>query len=49
MDIGCGFGGFMFHASEHYGARVTGINTTPEQVEMVREEIRRRHLGGRLP
>jgi cyclopropane-fatty-acyl-phospholipid synthase len=48
VDIGCGFGGFMFHAEQYHGARVTGINTTPEQVEMVREEILRRHLGGSL-
>ncbi len=47
-DIGCGFGGFMFHAEQFHGARVTGINTTPEQVEMVREEIARRNLGDRL-
>jgi cyclopropane-fatty-acyl-phospholipid synthase len=32
IDIGCGFGGFMFHAAEHHGAQVTGTNTTTEQV-----------------
>lgn len=48
VDIGCGFGGFMFHAEQYHGAKVTGINTTPEQVEMVREEIARRHLGKAL-
>jgi cyclopropane-fatty-acyl-phospholipid synthase len=47
VDIGTGFGGFMFHAEQFHGAKVTGTNTTPEQVEMVREEIRRRHLQGR--
>jgi cyclopropane-fatty-acyl-phospholipid synthase len=25
LDIGCGFGGLLFHAAEHYGARCTGI------------------------
>ena len=48
VDIGCGFGGFMFHAEQFHGAKVTGINNTTEQVEMVREEIGRRHLGGKL-
>jgi len=48
VDIGSGFGGFMFHAEQYHGAKVTGINTTPEQVEMVRDEIRRRHLEGSL-
>jgi len=47
-DIGCGFGGFMFHARQRHGARVTGVNVTPEQVAMVRAEIARRDLGGSL-
>jgi len=48
VDIGCGFGGFMFHAHEHYGAIPHGLNTTPEQVTAVEEEIRRRGLEGRI-
>ncbi len=48
IDIGCGFGGFMFHAHEHYGALASGINTVPEQVHVVNEEIRRRGLEGRV-
>ncbi len=48
IDIGCGFGGFMFHAHEHYGAIPHGLNTTPEQVTAVQQEIRRRGLEGRM-
>ena len=48
IDIGTGFGGFMFHAEQFHGARVTGTNITPEQVEMVRNEIRKRHLEDKL-
>jgi cyclopropane-fatty-acyl-phospholipid synthase len=48
VDIGSGFGGFMFHAHEHFGVRVTGINNTSSQVEMVRGEIARRRLGDSL-
>ena len=48
IDIGSGFGGFLFHALEHYGAVPTGINTTPEQVTAVQDEIRRRGLEGRI-
>ncbi|HJS39468.1 MAG TPA: cyclopropane-fatty-acyl-phospholipid synthase family protein [Burkholderiales bacterium] len=48
VDIGSGFGGFMFHAHEKYGVKVTGINTTTSQVEMVRAEIARRGLGASL-
>ncbi len=48
VDIGCGFGGFMFHAMERFGVRVTGVNTTTEQVEWVRAQIGRRGLKDRL-
>ena len=48
VDIGSGFGGFMFHAQQKFGVKVTGINTTTSQVEMVRAEIARRGLGGSL-
>ncbi len=48
VDVGSGFGGFMFRAHERCGVRVTGINTTTEQVEMVRDEIARRGLGDAL-
>lgn len=48
IDIGCGFGGFMFHACERYGAKAHGLNTTPEQVDWLREEIRRRGCDGEM-
>jgi cyclopropane-fatty-acyl-phospholipid synthase len=48
VDIGSGFGGFMFHAHEKFGVKVTGINNTTSQVGMVREQIARRGLGGAL-
>jgi len=48
VDIGSGFGGFMFHAQQKFGVKVTGINATTPQVEMVRAEIARRGLGGSL-
>ncbi len=48
VDIGCGFGGFMFHALDHYGAIGTGINTTTEQVKWLRGEIAGRGLDDKL-
>ena len=48
VDIGCGFGGFMFRALETTGALGTGINTTTEQVDWLRAEIERRGLQERL-
>lgn len=48
VDVGCGWGGFMFHAQERYGVRVTGFNTTSEQVAELRAEIERRGLTQEL-
>jgi len=48
VDIGCGFGGFMFRALETVGARGVGLNTATRQVEWLRDEIARRGLGGQL-
>ncbi|HVO89986.1 MAG TPA: cyclopropane-fatty-acyl-phospholipid synthase family protein [Casimicrobiaceae bacterium] len=48
IDIGTGFGGFMFRALQNYDLRITGLNTTTEQVRYVSEEIERRKLGDRL-
>jgi cyclopropane-fatty-acyl-phospholipid synthase len=48
VDIGCGFGGFMFHACERYGVSVCGVNAADEQVDWLRDEIVRRSLGHKL-
>ena len=48
VDIGCGFGGFMFRAAETTGASGVGVNTTTEQVEWLQGEIARRGLRDRL-
>jgi cyclopropane-fatty-acyl-phospholipid synthase len=48
IDIGCGFGGFMFRAVETSGAHGVGLNTTTEQVDWLRGEIARRGLSDRL-
>jgi cyclopropane-fatty-acyl-phospholipid synthase len=48
VDVGSGFGGFMFHAQERYGVKVTAINTTASQAEHARREIERRRLGNSL-
>ena len=45
VDVGSGFGGFLLHAQEHYGVRVTAINTTGSQTEHVRRQIERRGIG----
>lgn len=48
IDIGCGFGGFMFRAHETVGALGVGLNTTTEQVDWLRDEIARRGLDASL-
>jgi cyclopropane-fatty-acyl-phospholipid synthase len=48
VDVGSGFGGFMFHAQERYGVKVTAINTTGSQAEHAQREIERRRLGTSL-
>lgn len=45
IDIGCGFGGFLFRAWETRGAIGTGLNTTTEQIDWLRGEITRRGLA----
>src|SRR5256885_8333551 len=44
VDIGAGFGGFMFHAPERFGVRVTRVHTTASQAGMVRGQIEPRPL-----
>ncbi len=48
VDVGCGWGGLMFHAWERYGALGTGVNTTTEQVGELRTEIARRNLTDKM-
>ena len=48
IDIGCGFGGFMFRAWETVGAFGTGLNTTSEQVGWLRAQLQQRGLAGQL-
>ena len=48
VDIGTGFGGFMFRAVERFGVRGTALNTTTEQVAWLQEEVSRRRLQDRI-
>jgi cyclopropane-fatty-acyl-phospholipid synthase len=48
VDIGCGWGGFMFHSYDNYGALATGYNATTAQVQALRQEIERRALQDKL-
>ena len=48
LDIGCGWGGLLFHAAEHYGASCTGCTLSPSQIEFVQEKLEDRRLGNRI-
>jgi cyclopropane-fatty-acyl-phospholipid synthase len=48
VDVGCCWGGLLFHAYRNYGALGTGINTTTEQVVELREQLERDGLADRI-
>ena len=48
VDVGCGFGGILFHAFEKYGALGTGINAASQQLADLRGEVERRGLADRI-
>ncbi|HEV8503162.1 MAG TPA: class I SAM-dependent methyltransferase [Casimicrobiaceae bacterium] len=48
LDVGCGWGGLILWAAEHYGVKATGITLSQRQLEYVEDEIARRKLGDRV-
>ena len=48
IDMGCGFGGFMFYAAEQHDVFVTGVNTTTEQSDWIKQKIAQKGLEDRL-
>ena len=47
LDIGCGWGGLIMHAAEHYGVDATGITLSENQAAFARERIEKAGLGDR--
>ena len=47
LDIGCGWGGLIIYAAEHYGVDATGITLSQEQAALARERIEKAGLGDR--
>lgn len=48
LDIGCGWGGLLCAAAEHYGITGTGITNSAAQYELARERIAALGLSGRI-
>jgi cyclopropane-fatty-acyl-phospholipid synthase len=47
LDVGCGWGGFVLHAAQHYGVKALGVTLSREQVEWGRQAIAEAGLGAR--
>ncbi len=47
LDIGCGWGGLIMYAAEHYGVDATGITLSENQAKLARERIQQSGLGNR--
>ena len=47
LDVGCGWGGMVVHATRHYGVKALGVTLSREQVEWGRHAIEEAGLGNR--
>jgi len=47
LDVGCGWGGLLIHAAQHYGVEAVGITLSVRQAEVARKRIRESGLNGR--
>jgi cyclopropane-fatty-acyl-phospholipid synthase len=41
LDVGCGWGGMVRHAAQHYGVRTLGVTLSKEQAAWAQERIKR--------
>jgi cyclopropane-fatty-acyl-phospholipid synthase len=48
LDIGCGWGGLVCHAAQHYGVRAHGVTLSQAQFDFATEKVRRLGLGDRV-
>jgi cyclopropane-fatty-acyl-phospholipid synthase len=47
LDIGCGWGGLIMYAAEHYGVDATGITLSENQASLAKERIEKAGLANR--
>ncbi|MDP9203459.1 MAG: cyclopropane-fatty-acyl-phospholipid synthase family protein [Gemmatimonadota bacterium] len=47
LDIGCGWGGLIMYAAEHYGVEATGITLSENQAALAKERIEQAGLSDR--
>ena len=46
LDVGCGWGGMVLHAAQHYGVEALGVTISRRQVEWARRAIAEAGLSG---
>ncbi|MBT9567080.1 MAG: class I SAM-dependent methyltransferase [Thiobacillus sp.] len=46
LDIGCGWGGLILHAAQHYGVEAVGITLSDDQLDYARRQIDELGLSG---
>ncbi len=47
LDVGCGWGGMVLHAAEHYGVEALGVTLSRDQAEWAQRAISEADLSGR--
>lgn len=47
LDVGCGWGGMVMHAAQHYGAQAIGVTLSRRQAEWAQKTISERGLADR--
>ena len=45
LDVGCGWGGMVMHAAEHYGVKALGVTLSRQQAEYAQKAIAERGLA----
>ncbi len=45
LDVGCGWGGMVMHAAQHYGVRALGVTLSAEQASWAQQAIKERGLS----
>jgi cyclopropane-fatty-acyl-phospholipid synthase len=48
LDVGCGWGGMVMHAAEHYGAQAVGVTVSQRQAELAQKRVAERGLSDRV-
>jgi cyclopropane-fatty-acyl-phospholipid synthase len=48
LDVGCGWGGMVLHAAEHYGVRAVGVTLSQKQCELATKRVAEAGLADRV-